>query len=177
MTQPNEQLLQLYRANLRTTLDVMKVCLDGAERLRNGQLQAIQDAKADGADWLQNLESAQTADELIPLQQKLALGQLENVLGYWSSLFHAVSQAQIEILRQTQRSTGKLAGDLRRDLDGASGAGDPAFAAFNAMLRNASAAYEQAASVNEQAIRLTENAIVTAEAGIRAATGGERKAA
>ena len=177
MTQPNEQLLQLYRANLKTTLDVMKVCLDGAERLRSGQLQAIQDAKADSADWLRHMETAQTVDELVPLQQKLALAQLENVLGYWSSLFHAVSQAQVETIRQTQRHAGKLVGDLRRDLDGAADGGNPVLAAFNSMLSNACTAYEQAASVNEEAIRLAEKAVITAEAGIRAATGIDRKVA
>lgn len=177
MIEPNEQLLQLYRANLKTTMDVMKVCLEGAERLRTAQLQAIQDAKSDSAGWRESMESARTVDDLIPLQQQLASAQFENVLGYWSSLFRATTQAQIETVRQMQAHAGKMAGELRRSLEGVPDSGNAAVAAMNAMLSSVFSAYEQAAGATEEAVRLAEDAIVTAEAGIRAATDIHRKAA
>lgn len=177
MTQSNEQLLQLYRTNLKTTLDVMKLCLDGAERLRAAQLQSIQDAKVDSADWRQTFESARSADDMVALQQQLAQAQFENVLGYWSNLFRATTQAQIDTVRQMQAHAGALAGEMRRSLDGIQDDDNPVVAAFNSMLGNVFAAYEQAASASEEAVRLAESAIVTAEAGIRAATDIHRRAA
>jgi len=167
MTQPNEHLLQLYRANLKTTLEVMKVCLEGAERLRTSQLQAIQDAKADGAEWRQEMETANSVEELLPIQQRLALAQLENVLGYWSGLFSAVTRAQVESIRQTQAYASSVASELKRSLEQAPPEDNPTLASFNQMLSEACSAYERAAEANEQAIRIAESAIVTADAGIR----------
>ncbi len=177
MTHSNEQLLQLYRTNLKTTLDVMKLCLDGAERLRAAQLQSIQDAKADSANWRQTFESARSADDMASLQRQLAQTQFENVLGYWSDLFRATAQAQIDTVRQMQAHAGVLAGEMRRSLEGFEDADNPAVAAFHSLLTNAFAAYEQAVSASEEAVRLAEGAIVTAEAGVRAATDIHRKAA
>jgi Phasin protein len=177
MTDTNERLLQLYRNHLKTTLDLMKVCMDGAERLRGAQLQAIQDAKSDCAGWRERIDSVVAADDLVPLQQQLASAQFENVLGYWSGLFRATAQAQIDTVRQMQAHAATLAAELRRSLEGVPDGGNPAVAAMNEMLSGAFAAYEQAASASEEAVRLAEDAIVTAEAGVRAAAGIHRKAA
>ena len=55
MTQPQAELLDLYRAGLKTAADMMKASLESAERLQNQQLVAIRtaiDQQAKSADEL-----------------------------------------------------------------------------------------------------------------------------
>ena len=44
MTQPQAEMLDLYRAGLKTAADLMKVSLQSAEKLQNQQLVAIRTA-------------------------------------------------------------------------------------------------------------------------------------
>ena len=87
MTQPQAEFLDLYRAGLKTAADLMKVSLQGAERLQNQQLVAIRTALDQQAKAASELGQARTIDELLALQTKMAGAQWERTMGYWTELW------------------------------------------------------------------------------------------
>ena len=84
MTQPQAEFLDLYRAGLKTAADLMKVSLQGAEKLQNQQLIAIRTALDLQSKSISELGQARTIDELLALQTKMAGAQWERAMGYWS---------------------------------------------------------------------------------------------
>ena len=87
MTPPQAEFLDLYRAGLKTAADLMKVSLQGAERLQNQQLVAIRTALDQQSKAANELGQARTIDELLALQTKLAGAQWERTMGYWTELW------------------------------------------------------------------------------------------
>jgi phasin family protein len=86
MTQPQAEFLDLYRAGLKTAADLVKVSLQGAEKLQNQQLVAIRTALDQQSKSINELSQARTIDELLALQTKMAGAQWERAMGYWSEL-------------------------------------------------------------------------------------------
>jgi phasin protein len=86
MTQPQAELLDLYRAGLKTAADMMKVSLQSAEKLQNQQLVAIRTALDQQSKSINELGQARTIDELLSLQTKMAGAQWERAMGYWTEL-------------------------------------------------------------------------------------------
>ena len=95
MTQPQAEFLDLYRAGLKTAADLMKVSLQGAEKLQNQQLVAIRAALDQQSKSISELGNARTIDELLALQTKMAGAQWERAMGYWSEFAQTqMSQAR-----------------------------------------------------------------------------------
>lgn len=86
MTQPQAEFLDLYKAGLKTAADLMKVSLQGAEKLQNQQLVAIRSALDQQSKTISELGQARTIDELLALQTKIAGAQWERAVGYWTEL-------------------------------------------------------------------------------------------
>lgn len=86
MTQPQAEFLDLYRAGLKTAADLMKVSLQGAEKLQNQQLVAIRTALDQQAKTISELGQARSLDELLAVQTRMAGVQWERAMGYWTDL-------------------------------------------------------------------------------------------
>ena len=84
MTQPQAEFLDLYKAGLRTAADLMKVSLQGAEKLQNQQLVVIRQALDQQSKTISELSQVRTIDELLALQTKMAGAQMERAMGYWT---------------------------------------------------------------------------------------------
>lgn len=98
MTPQQPELLDLYRASLKSAVELMKLSLENAERLQNQQLAAIRSALDDHTKSVAELSQAKTMDELIAVQTKMAGVQVERMVGYWTGLY----QNQIAALGQVQ---------------------------------------------------------------------------
>ena len=95
MTQPQAEFLDLYRAGLKTAADLMKVSLQGAEKLQNQQLVAIRTALDQQSKSISELGNARTIDELLALQTRMAGAQWERAMGYWAEFAQTqMSQAR-----------------------------------------------------------------------------------
>ena len=118
MTQPQAEFLDLYRAGLKTTADLMKASLQNAEKLQNQQLVAIRSALDQQSRTISELGQARSIDELLSLQTRLAGAQFERAVGFWSELYQAqVQQAQSwwsEINGAAQNATSSAAAALRQ---------------------------------------------------------------
>jgi phasin family protein len=118
MTQPQAEFLDLYRAGLKTTADLMKASLQNAERLQNQQLSAIRTALDQQSRAVNDLSQARSLDELLSLQTRLAGSQFERAVGFWSELYQSqVQQAQSwinEMSGAAQSATSSAAAAIRQ---------------------------------------------------------------
>jgi phasin family protein len=118
MTQPQAEFLDLYRAGLKTTADLMKASLQNAERLQNQQLSAIRSALDQQSRAVTDLSQARSLDELLSLQTRLAGSQFERAVGFWSELYQTqMQQAQSwinEINGAAQSATSSTAAAIRQ---------------------------------------------------------------
>jgi phasin family protein len=118
MTQPQAEFLDLYRAGLKTTADLMKASLQNAERLQNQQLSAIRSALDQQSRAVNDLSQARSLDELLSLQTRLAGSQFERAVGFWSELYQTqMQQAQSwinEINGAAQSATSSTAAAIRQ---------------------------------------------------------------
>src|SRR5688500_13995669 len=120
MTQPQAEFLDLYRAGLKTTADLMKASLQNAERLQNQQLSAIRSALDQQSRAVNDLSQARSLDELLSLQTRLAGSQFERAVGFWSELYQTqMQQAQSwisEMNGAAQSATSSTAAAIRQAL-------------------------------------------------------------
>ena len=118
MTQPQAEFLDLYRAGLKTTADLMKASLQNAEKLQNQQLVAIRSALDQQSKTISELGQARSIDELLSLQTRLAGAQFERAVGFWSELYQSqVQQAQSwwsEVQGAAQNATANAAASIRQ---------------------------------------------------------------
>jgi len=105
MTQPQAELLDLYRAGLKTAADMMKASLESAERLQNQQLVAIRTAIDQQAKSADELSRAKSLDELMAFQTRLAGDQLERAMSYWGELVQLATENQRKAIGQLQEQT------------------------------------------------------------------------
>ena len=108
MTQPQAEMLDLYRAGLKNAADILKTSLENAERLQNQQLVAIRTAIVEQTKTVSEIGSARTLDELLSAQSRLAGAQMERVLGYWSELFQVAGQNQMAAVAQIQAQMARV---------------------------------------------------------------------
>jgi hypothetical protein len=87
MTQPQPELVDLYRTGLKGAVDWMKASLEGAERMQNQQLIAIRSALDAQIKSASELGGARTMDELLAVQTRMAGAQMEGLLGFWTSFY------------------------------------------------------------------------------------------
>jgi phasin family protein len=110
MTQPQAEFLDLYRVGLKTAADLVKVSLQGAERLQNQQLVAIRTALDQQSKAVNELGQARTIDELLALQTKMAGAQWERAMGYWSELWqNQIAQSRDWLNEAAQAATSTSA--------------------------------------------------------------------
>jgi hypothetical protein len=115
MTQPQAEFLDLYRAGLKTAADMMKVSLQGAERLQNQQLSAIRIALEQQSKSINELGQARTIDELLALQTRMAGAQWERAMGFWSELAqNQMAQARDFMSEAAQAATAGTAAATRQ---------------------------------------------------------------
>jgi phasin family protein len=118
MTQPQAEFLDLYRAGLKTTADLVKTSLQNVEKLQNQQLVAIRTALDQQARAISELGQAKSLDELLSLQTRMAGQQFERAVGFWGELYQTqVQQAQSwwsEVNGAAQNASASAANALRQ---------------------------------------------------------------
>ena len=112
MTQPQAEMIDLYRVGLKTAADLLKTSLESAERLQNQQLVAIRTAIIEQAKSASELGSARTLDELLSAQSRLAGAQIERALGFWSELCQVAGQNQMAAIGQVQQQMSRMSETL-----------------------------------------------------------------
>lgn len=161
MAQPN--LFELYQGGLLSALDVMKVCLEGAEHLRARQLAAIRAAMSELARPCDAVKQAKDFETLVALQSQIAGWEFEKVLGHWNGLAQAGSESQAEVLREVHKQLLAIRDRFRETLNAATGGSETLVNSIQSMLTATSAAYALSARATEAAAKFGAAQAATAE--------------
>jgi hypothetical protein len=86
--------MDMYRAGLKSAVEMMKSSLENAERMQNQHLVAIRNALEQQSRSAEEMMQAKSLDELLALQTRLAGAQMEAAMGYWASMCQAMMPMQ-----------------------------------------------------------------------------------
>ncbi len=114
MQEPQTQFFDLYRSGLRTMNDLMKNSLETTERLQNQQLQQLRSAIEDTTKSSGQLGDIRSLDELLAAQAKLAGSQVQRTMDFWSTVWRAAGDNQINLISQMQSLTSRATQDVVR---------------------------------------------------------------
>jgi phasin family protein len=98
----------MYRTGLKTSADLMTASLEGAQRLQQQQLDALQTALDDQVKSARELSEVRSLDELAALQTRLTGVQLERAVDFWSRMWRAASDNQVAIMGRAQSQLGQV---------------------------------------------------------------------
>jgi phasin family protein len=106
--QMQTQFFEMYRTGLKTSADLMTASLEGAQRLQQQQLDALQTALDDQVKSARELSEVRSLDELAALQTRLTGVQLERAVDFWSRMWRAASDNQVAIMGRAQSQLGQV---------------------------------------------------------------------
>ena len=106
--QMQTQIFEMYRTGLKTSADLMTASLEGAQRLQQQQLDALQTALDDQVKSARELSEVRSLDELAALQTRLTGVQLERAVDFWSRMWRAASDNQVAIMGRAQSQLGQV---------------------------------------------------------------------
>lgn len=104
-----QQIMEMYRAGLRSTTDALKASLEQTERMQQQQLQLVRSALEETVRSANQLSEAKNLDEVMELNSRLAGAQLERMAELWSGLWRAAGDAQKSMIDQMQSQMGQAA--------------------------------------------------------------------
>jgi phasin family protein len=107
---------EIYRAGLKSAADVMTATLEGARRMQQQQLDALQGAIEEQARSVRELAEVRSVDELMALQTRLAGSQLERTMKFWSRVWRAAGDNPLVLMGQAQSELGRMQGQAREGM-------------------------------------------------------------
>jgi len=111
------QIVDLYRAGIRSATDLMKVSLETTERLQQQQLQLIRNALEENTRSTSQLGDVKNLDDLMALNPRLAGSQLERMTEFWASWWRAAGETQKSLIDQMQSQMGQAKDRVREGYD------------------------------------------------------------
>ena len=117
MIQPQTQMLDIYRASMRTAADLAKASLENAEKLQNRQLQIVRNALEENAKSASDLAQVKSLDEMMALQTRLASSQMERMIDFWSGLWRTAEDSQMAMIGQLQGQVEQMRDRFRETYD------------------------------------------------------------
>jgi len=115
--QPQTQMLDIYRASMRTAADLAKTSLENAEKLQNRQLQIVRNALEENAKSASDLAQVKSLDEMMALQTRLASSQMERMIDFWSGLWRTAGDSQMAMIGQLQGQVEQMRDRFRETYD------------------------------------------------------------
>src|SRR3954471_21630191 len=113
MIESNEKVIDLYRAGMQAMLDTTKASLEAAERLRQRQTAAVNAALSESTSSASRITEARDFDQLLAVQHSFANRQVERVMDYWSGVYQAIGESQVDLFRRVQSQALNLQGKWR----------------------------------------------------------------
>jgi hypothetical protein len=108
------QLLDLYRAGVRSVVDVMSASLENTERLQQRQLEMVRSALEQNNRSTDQLGEARNLEELMALNSRLVGAQLDRVTEFWAGMWRAAGDAQKSMIDRMQTQMDRST-DLMRE--------------------------------------------------------------
>ena len=123
------QLFDIYRNNVRTTAEMMRISLENAVRLQETQLGMVRNMLDQNARSAEQAADAKSMDQLVALQSELAGRQLESLGEFWTSVWNTAAESQrtflegvrqegSEVARKAYDSAARITEDMARTARG-----------------------------------------------------------
>src|SRR5919108_5232725 len=107
------QLVDFFRAGIRSATDMMKLSLEHTERLQQQQLQIIRTALEENARSGTQAGDVKSLDDIVALNTRLAGAQLERVTEFWANWWRAAGDTQKSLIEQMQSQMGQAKDRVR----------------------------------------------------------------
>ena len=107
------QLLDLYRAGIRSATDIMKLSLEQTERLQQQQIQLVRSALDENTRSTAQAGEVKGLDDMVAFNSRLAGAQLERVGEFWANWWRAAADAQKSMIEQFQSTMGQANEKMR----------------------------------------------------------------
>ena len=117
MIQPQTQMLDLYRASMKTAADIAKASLENAEKLQNRQLQIVRSALEENTRSASDLAQVKSLDEMLALQTRVASAQMERMMDFWAGMWRSASDNQMAMIGQLQVQAEQMRERFRETYD------------------------------------------------------------
>ena len=111
MQNQQNQFLDIYKTQLKTTADMISASLEGAERLQRQQLEMMHNMLDEQVKSVRELADAKSVDEWVALQTRLAGSQLERAMEFWAQMWRAVGDNRMAITPVS--ASASVAGAMR----------------------------------------------------------------
>jgi hypothetical protein len=107
------QLVDLYRAGIRSATDMMKLSLEHTERFQQQQLQLIRHALDESTRSTTQAGEVKGLDDMVAFNSRLAGTQLERVSEFWANWWRAAGDMQKSMIDQFQSTVGQAKDQMR----------------------------------------------------------------
>jgi hypothetical protein len=107
------QLVDLYRAGIRSATDMMKLSLEHTERFQQQQLQLIRHALDESTRSTTQAGEVKGLDDMVAFNSRLAGTQLERVSEFWANWWRAAGDMQKSMIDQFQSTVGQTKDQMR----------------------------------------------------------------
>ncbi len=108
------QLFDLYRAGVRSVVDVMNASLENTERLHKQQLQIIRSALEQNNRATGELGEANSLQEMMAINSRMVGAQLDRVTEFWTGLWRTAGETQKSMIDRMQTQMDRST-DLARE--------------------------------------------------------------
>ncbi len=150
----HDPLLEACRPPLQVWADLMHLSLANAARYQAQQLKLVNEALADTAAAMKEIDAAQDFPSLLAVQSRLSRVYLERAASGWKEIWEAAGQDQLEAFRQMQSRVAQAGERFREAAAGAPGEAAPAVAALRSMMEAARETYARSAKAVEEMTRV-----------------------
>jgi hypothetical protein len=107
------QLVDLYRAGIRSATDMMKLSLEHTERFQQQQLQLIRHALDESTRSGTQGGELKGLDDMVAFNSRVAGTQLERVGEFWANWWRAAGDMQKSMIDQFQSTIGQAKDQMR----------------------------------------------------------------
>ena len=107
------QMLDLYRAGIRSATDIMKLSLEQTERFQQQQLQLVRKALDESTRSTAQAGEVKGLDDMVAFNSRMAGAQLERVGEFWANWWRAAADAQKSMIDQFQSTMGQAKDQMR----------------------------------------------------------------
>jgi len=107
------QLVDLYRAGIRSATDMMKLSLEHTERFQQQQLQLIRHALDESTRSTTQAGEVKGLDDMVAFNSRVAGTQLERVSEFWANWWRAAGEMQKSMIDQFQSTVGQAKDQMR----------------------------------------------------------------
>jgi phasin protein len=150
----HDPLLEACKPSLQVWADLLHLTLANAARFHAQRLKLANEALADTAAAMKDIDAAQDFPSLLAVQSRLTRVYLERTMSGWQDLWEAAGQDQLEAFRQVQVRVAQAGERFREAAAGAPGEAAPAVAALRSMLDAARETYARSAKAVEEMSRV-----------------------